>query len=111
MRHLERLADNVRALMKQHGNLTQDGLKARSGISQAQISNILRKAQNPQLDTLAAIAGAFGLEPWQLLQPTEALERPGGEGLAKLSDFYLRCDSEGRAVILAVARAQADALR
>lgn len=62
------VAQNIRALMvDKHGPSTQAQLKKKSGVAQATIGRLLREEASPTADTLAAIAGAYELEAWQLL--------------------------------------------
>lgn len=64
------LAQNLTALMA--GKIdkeSQSALKRRSGVAQATIGRILRKEVNYRIETVAALARAFNLEPWQLLVP------------------------------------------
>lgn len=64
------LAQNLKALMgNPNGPNSQSELKRRSGVSQATIGRILRKEAAATVETLAALAGAYGLEGWQLMVP------------------------------------------
>jgi transcriptional regulator with XRE-family HTH domain len=47
----------------------QRQMERASGVSQKAISNVEATDSSIQLDTLAAIAGAFGVEVWELLKP------------------------------------------
>jgi transcriptional regulator with XRE-family HTH domain len=64
------LRDNVKALMKSGiGPTSQMALGKKPGTGgQPTIGRIVRdQGENPKLETLAAIADAYGLEVWQLL--------------------------------------------
>lgn len=64
------LALNVKALMARTGGpSTQGELHRRSGVAQATIGRILKGDQTARVETVAMIAKAYGLEPWQLLVP------------------------------------------
>lgn len=84
------LAQNVKALMGTKGGPnTQAALAERSGVAQATIGRILNPTGKnaARIDTVTAIAKAYGLEGWQLmvagmnptnppvLQPVTAAER------------------------------------
>jgi len=64
------LAQNLTALMA--GKIdkeSQSALKRRSGVAQSTIGRILKGQVNYRIETVAALAKAFNLEPWQLLVP------------------------------------------
>jgi transcriptional regulator with XRE-family HTH domain len=64
------LAQNLRALMNSRlGPTTQMALAKKSGVSQATIGRIDRQEVAASVDTVAALANAYSLEPWQLLVP------------------------------------------
>lgn len=62
------LAANLKVLMEAR-NLSQMELHRRSKVSQSTVGRILRQAVAADLDTLAALARALDLDPWQLLIP------------------------------------------
>ena len=62
------LALNLKALMDDR-KMSQMEVHRRSKIAQSSIGRILRQEVAADLDTLAAIARAFDLDPWQLLVP------------------------------------------
>lgn len=64
------LATNIKELMKANESLgTQDALGKASGIDQRTVGRIINGTNSPRLKQVEAIAGAFGLLPWQLLIP------------------------------------------
>ena len=64
------LAQNVKALMAhREGPTTQGELHRRSGVAQATIGRVLKGDQTARVETVAMIARAYSLEPWQLLVP------------------------------------------
>lgn len=66
----------VRALMALRADLdTQMKLAARSGVGQSTIARILASDTAATLDSLEAIAGAFGLPPAALLTDDEDLQQ------------------------------------
>ena len=56
----------LKELMRQRG-WTQRDLSVASGISQRQISSIVKGTQSATLDTVEAIAQAFDLQTWHAL--------------------------------------------
>lgn len=77
---------------------SQAELSRRSGVSTAQISDILACKRGCTIDKLAEIAAAFRLPAWSLLIDQEA---------ADLIRSYFRSTQRGREVIQDVASAQA----
>lgn len=70
------LSKNLAWLLERR-NWSQRDLAKRSGVSQRQISNILSNAVACSIETAEALAGAFGLTAWLLLNsdlPTSLLE-------------------------------------
>ena len=78
----EVLAANMRRLMDKHADLnTQAKVGAAAGVNQKTISNCLNPSQrhagtsgrtpSPTLAQVEKIAGAFGLEVWELLRPAK----------------------------------------
>lgn len=77
----EVLAHNVRRLMDsepEEGLKSQEKIAKRASkpggkrVAQTAVGYLLRPASrvSPKLDTITAVAEAFGKEPWQLLHPT-----------------------------------------
>lgn len=82
---------------------SQRDLAARSGVSQRQISNILNGIGAPSIETTEALAVAFGLHNWQLLNddlPTDLLESPH---LRKLVSGWISGSDEDREYLNLVA--------
>lgn len=67
------LISNLRQLMDASELKTQSQLAKASGVSQTNISNIMRGEILPTIGTVEALAAAFGLESWQLLTPNLAI--------------------------------------
>lgn len=87
------VAANVSALMEQRG-WSQQELERRSGVAQKTVSNIVRTGSTGT-GKLAAIAFAFGLEPWMMLLPRAAdIQQP--KKLSGLMRDYFDCDREGQ---------------
>jgi transcriptional regulator with XRE-family HTH domain len=65
----EVLRQNVQALIESKvGPTTQGELKRKSGAAQATIGRILSaRGENARIETIEKIAGAYGLQGWQLL--------------------------------------------
>lgn len=81
------VAKNLQALLD-HRKWTQVQLAAKSGISQAHISNILRQVNDPSTEKIDAIAAAFGLPGWLLLVPGLPIEVLDSVELPHLVDRY-----------------------
>ena len=97
----ETLARNLAMLMAEAG-WNQVELSRRSGISQRQISNILRKDTGCSVEHADALARAFGLQGWHLIMPTLHKELQAG-AVALLIDRYAQASAEGRSAIDRVA--------
>lgn len=97
----ETLARNLAALMAETG-WNQVELSRRSGVSQRQISNILRQETGCSIEHADAIAKAFGLHGWHLIMPTLRRDIETG-ALTRLVDRYASSSVEGRAAIDRVA--------
>jgi hypothetical protein len=66
------LSANLRALMRQHPDLnTLPKITARSGVSNGTLDRIRRAETACRIDELAKLARAFGVQPWQLLVPSD----------------------------------------
>ncbi len=66
----EVIAKNLFHLMESAPHLnSQPKVAARSGLGQTSIGRILRTEAGATVDSLDAIAKAFGIEPWHLLVP------------------------------------------
>lgn len=111
MRPRDILAANLRALMAAHPDLnTLPKITARSGVSNGTLDRIRRAAVATRVDELHDLAGAFGVEPWELLRPQgpSALS-PLGLLLATHLDGAAR-DSATHRAAYAAAMAAIDAL-
>lgn len=78
---------------------SQRDLAQRSGVSQRQISNIVTGKMAPTIETADALAEAFGLPGWILLNadmPTDLLETPS---LRKLVAGWIKASDEDRAYL------------
>lgn len=65
------LAQNLRALMARTPDLdSQPKVAARSGVGQRTVGRILLGQVAATIDTLDALANAFGMSAWELLDPT-----------------------------------------
>lgn len=62
------VAANLRSLKKYRG-MSQDGIAAAAGISQSSVGRAMSGATAADLDTLAGLAKALDVQPWQLLIP------------------------------------------
>ncbi|MCC7173280.1 MAG: hypothetical protein IT459_22720 [Planctomycetes bacterium] len=71
------LAANLERLMDQYADLNSSPkLEAKSHVKLATINRIRRCETGATLDTLDALAGAFDLQPWQLLVPDMQPDNP-----------------------------------
>lgn len=71
MRDIDRITTNIRYLMDKRDLRSQVKLAAAAGISQTNLSNVLRQAISPSLDTLTSIAAGLRVETWRLLADPE----------------------------------------
>lgn len=79
---------NLARLMQSDRTLkTQEALAERARVGQRTVSRILRGEQSPTLKVVEKLAGAFDLEPWQMLVPD--LE-PGNPPITKQVDDQQR---------------------
>lgn len=98
MQELQWLSANIARLMSSSGLDTQMKLAKAAGLSQTNLSNIIRKTVNPQLDTIAMIARALKVDTWQLLAPPDP---------SRLLELYSAASPESRAALLKVAESLA----
>lgn len=85
-----------------HKRLTQQGLAAKSGVSQRMISAILTSQSGVSAETLDSLGSAFGIPGWVLSIPDlddEALRR----GVVTLVSGYLAATETGRQLLIAQA--------
>lgn len=100
------LSDNLKALMKRDGLRSAPEVYKKTGVSKAQVNNLLNETHAATLDTLEKLAKGFRVPPWALIHPA-------GNGLytdsgaAELLDYYGLSTQNGRSVILNVAKGQA----
>jgi len=79
------LAQRLRELMDTRPDLdTQAKVAARTHLSQSTVARILSQQQAASVDSLEAIAHAFGLQPYELLMP-EPQDATLARGLDRLS--------------------------
>lgn len=107
------LRENIKKLMTQKG-LSQKALAANSGVSQKTISNIVASngvLKSPAVSTVESIARGLGVGPEELLNYTSIGVSPAeGDAYTDLSSLirdFMAADSEGRKMILRVARNEA----
>lgn len=79
----ETLAANMRRLMADR-DWKQAELAERAGIAQKTVSQILTGSSAATIETVDAIARAFGIEVWQLLMPPASTELEKAQELARL---------------------------
>ena len=96
------LLANIRALIAENEDSTYS-LAKRSGLAQSTISNILSGRHNIAVAKLEAIAGAYGLEAWQLLLPDITKDSAGARQLSSLVQDFLHTSATGREYITRVA--------
>ncbi len=58
-------------------DLTQDELATKAGISRQALSEIERGTQAPRWETLYALAGALGCEPWDIIPSLKQVRSRG----------------------------------
>jgi transcriptional regulator with XRE-family HTH domain len=92
------LADNLKALM-QRRDWSQAQLADKSGVSQRHISNVLRAQTSSSVESVDALANAFGLPGWLLLIPGLDVTLMDGPLIPRLVSFYRGAGPEGRELI------------
>jgi transcriptional regulator with XRE-family HTH domain len=100
------VAVNLRALMEKR-DWTQEQLKAKSGLSQRHISNMLNRKTSTSFERLNAVAGAFGIPGWLLMIPGIDVEILDSQRLPSLIKSYRDAGREGRTYIESVADREA----
>lgn len=71
------VADNLERLRARHVSLnTQSAIGREAKVDQKTVGRILNKAHEPQINIIAKLAKAFGLETWQLLVPNLDPQNP-----------------------------------
>lgn len=65
--------ENVRRLAKRQG-LSINALADQSGVSRAQMFNVLRGNSSPSLDWISKVAPVLGVFPWELLVSPEVVQ-------------------------------------
>jgi transcriptional regulator with XRE-family HTH domain len=102
----ESLARNIRYLMKR-AEWSESELARRSGVSQKSINNILNLVHSPKLETVDAIAEAFGLTGWHLIMPNLPDDLLTSRTLEGLVRSYVKASDDGRELINRVAEREA----
>lgn len=83
------LADNLDRLRAWNAALnTQSAIGRAAKVDQKTVGRILNKAHEPQLNVVAKLAKAFGLEAWQMLVPDLDPENPQQLASAKDAQMY-----------------------
>ena len=70
----EVLSTNLKIQMERSGVTTQAALAKLSGVSQAQIGNVLRCKRGASIDLIEKLANGLGCDPWLLIAPTGFLK-------------------------------------
>ncbi|HET6631553.1 MAG TPA: helix-turn-helix transcriptional regulator [Rhodanobacteraceae bacterium] len=103
------IRDNVRRLMNDRG-MSQRALAKAAGVSQSSVGYLLRyrdiNDRHPTTSTIEAIAGAFGVQTWQLLIPEMPLELLTSPRMAALLLNYKDAAPEGRANLERIAESE-----
>lgn len=101
------LAKNLKYLMDRNG-WKQVEMAQKAGVSQRSISNLLHpETHSPVLETVEAVAKAFGLNLWHLIMPTLIEDLESDTSIRKLFDAYEKADAPGRKLIQQVAEREA----
>jgi len=100
----ERLSTNLKSLMKQAGIKSQAELAVKTGISQTQISSILRLKKAPSIKTSEKLAVGTGCEPWVLLAPTLYVKEFHDSELQLMMYCYLRLLSDDQEALARMAQ-------
>lgn len=92
------LAANLRALMSDRHE-TQTALGARCTVPQQQISRALGAKHSVTLTTVAGLAAAYGLAPYQMLIPGLDVRKPQSVPVTKQErELYARLQEAARAI-------------
>lgn len=59
-------------------------LAKRSGVAQSTINRLLKRQVGASVDTVDALADAFGVHPWLLIHPNPDLQRQEAEFYARM---------------------------
>lgn len=91
------LAKNLAALMARSPDLsTQGKLHRKSKVAQATIGRALRGETGATLDTLDALAAAFGVSPWTLIHPNPDVKQSEAALYSKLRELLDQANGRGR---------------
>lgn len=101
------VAQNLRALMRRHDNMTQTQLADASGVSQRHISSILNEQAEPGVEKTRKLARVFGLEGWMLQVPGMPEEVLDSKILGSIVQSLREASPEGRDLIEKTARREA----
>lgn len=71
----EVVAANLKALMLKNGH-SEGALHRKTGLSQSTIGRTLKGESAPNVDTIDALAKAYGLLPWQMMIPDMDVSNP-----------------------------------
>lgn len=100
------LAANLRYLMDLE-HLSETKLAKRSGVAQRTINDILNQKSSATLDTVQALAAAFGLNLWHLIMPNLPDDLKKSPSISRLYASYVRASPEGRKFIEMAAEREA----
>lgn len=89
------LARNLSYLMDKH-QLSCAALAKRSGVSAKTINNMTNTRYNVTLDSVDAVARAFGLSGWHLIMPNLPADLIESRSLENLVTRYAGLPAEGR---------------
>lgn len=97
---LHTVARNIALLLSITGWSNKElSRRTKGDVSDRTIGLVLSETQNPGVDTLAAIAEAFGYEPHHLLMPDFDPEILKSGNFDRLIHAYASADDEGRRVM------------
>jgi len=100
------LAENVKRLREAEG-WAQVKLAQKAGIAQTAVSYVERPdKKSPTLDTICALAGAFGVPAWTLLIPSDNLDPSHMNDLNGIVETYTHLPSEGQDQVRRVAESE-----
>jgi transcriptional regulator with XRE-family HTH domain len=95
----EALAINVAALMERLGIRSQSELAKLSGVSQAQVSNVLHQRRGCSVKLLDRLANALRVDPWLLLAPPGFVKKGGMTDVEPLMHCFLSLPEEDQKCI------------
>ena len=99
------LSDNLKALKEEQNLKSGLDVEKQTGISKAQVNNLIAKKHAATIATLVEFSNGFDVPPWALIHENGPVlyRHPG---LLQLIDYFSNTTSGGQKLILGVAESQ-----